>query len=192
MVLGVDGVFHVVLHVLPGILRPIRKCDSDLNVCEYRLTKHVIQDAPKKGAPISGAGYGALVMVYLFAAAFQFGWGPVCWIYSSEIATQRLRGLLVSYAAATQWVFNLAVARATPVMLDTVGGSSGYGTYFIYGSFCFAIAVGAFFLVPETKGLSLERMDELFGMTDFSNIQDIGVASKSAKGDIEAIHVEVK
>ena len=50
----------------------------------------------------------------------------------------------------------------------------------------------AFFLVPETKGLSLERMDELFGMTDFSGIQDIGVASKSAKGDVEAIHVEAK
>ncbi|EXJ56118.1 hypothetical protein A1O7_09049 [Cladophialophora yegresii CBS 114405] len=160
--------------------------------CMFYLGFFVRFDAPKKGAPISGAGYGALVMVYLFAAAFQFGWGPVCWIYSSEISTQRLRGLIVSYAAATQWVFNLAVARATPVMLVTVGGPSGYGTYFIYGSFCFTIAVGAFFLVPETKGLSLERMDELFGMTDFSGVQDIGVASKAAKGDIEAVHVETK
>ena len=76
---------------------------------------------------------------------------PVCWIYVSEIPTNRLRGLNVSLAAATQWVFNLAVARATPVMLDTVG-SNGYGTYFIYGSFCFVMAVGAWFLVPETKG----------------------------------------
>ena len=75
-------------------------------------------------------------------------------------------------------------------MLTTVGGPTGYGTYFIYGSFCFTIAIGAFFLVPETKGLSLERMDELFGMTDFSGVQDIGVASKTAKGDIEAVHVE--
>jgi hypothetical protein len=160
--------------------------------CMFYLGFFVRFDAPKKGAPISGAGYGALVMVYLFAAAFQFGWGPVCWIYSSEISTQRLRGLIVSYAAATQWVFNLAVARATPVMLVKVGGPTGYGTYFIYGSFCFTIAIGAFFLVPETKGLSLERMDELFGMTDFSGVQDIGVASKAAKGDIEAVHVETK
>ncbi len=75
------------------------------------------------------------------------------WIYSSEISTQRLRGLIVSYAAATQWVFNLAVARATPVMLQTVG-AHGYGTYFIYGCFCFTIGVGAIFFVPETKGVS--------------------------------------
>jgi Sugar (and other) transporter len=89
-------------------------------------------------------------MVYLFAAAFQFGWGPLCWIYVSKIPTSRLRGLNVSLAAATQWIFNLAVARARPVMLQTVG-KNGYGTYFIYGRFNFLIAVGAWCLVPATK-----------------------------------------
>lgn len=79
--------------------------------------------------------------------------GPVCWIYVSEIPTSRLRGLNVSLAAATQWLFNLVVARATPVMLENAG-SHGFGTYFIYGSFNFAIAVGTYFLVPETKGVS--------------------------------------
>ena len=57
--------------------------------------------------------------------------GPVCWIYVSEIPTARLRGLNVSLAAATQWLFNLVIARSTPVMLQTVG-SHGYGTYFIF------------------------------------------------------------
>jgi MFS family permease len=52
---------------------------------------------------LDAAAYVALVMVYLFAAFFQFGWGPVCWIYVSEIPTSRLRGLNVSLAAATQW-----------------------------------------------------------------------------------------
>lgn len=150
--------------------------------CMFYLGFYVRFDPPKAGAAISGAGYVALVMVYLFAAAFQFGWGkcpnanrpqltercsnllisipgPCCWIVASEISAQRLRGLTVSYAAATQWLFNLVVARSTPVMLDTVG-SNGYGTYFIYGSFCFAIAIGAYFLVPETKGVSLVKKKE--------------------------------
>ena len=60
-------------------------------------------DPPAKGSTIDGAGYAALVMVYLFAAFFQLGWGPICWIYVSEIPTNRLRGLNVSLAAATQW-----------------------------------------------------------------------------------------
>jgi sugar porter (SP) family MFS transporter len=125
-----------------------------MGFCMFYLGFYVRFDPPVKGVPISGAGTAALVMVYLFASAFQFGWGPCCWIISSEIFSQRLRGLGVSYAAATQWLFNLVVARSTPVMLNTVG-SHGYGTYFIYGCFCFTIGIGAFFLVPETKGVSL-------------------------------------
>lgn len=122
--------------------------------CMFYLGFYVRFDPPKKDAPIPAAGYVALVMVYIFAAAFQFGWGPVCWIYVSEIPTNRLRGYNVSLAAATQWLFNLVVARVSPVMLVTAGGPTGYGTYFIYGSFCFAMGVAAFW-VPETKGVSI-------------------------------------
>lgn len=43
--------------------------------CMFYLGFYVRFDPPKKGAPISGAGYAALVFVYLFAAGFQFGWG---------------------------------------------------------------------------------------------------------------------
>lgn len=81
---------------------------------------------PVEGEPVIPAGYVALVCIFLFAAAFQFGWGPVCWIYVSEIPTTRLRSLNVSFAAATQWLFNFVVARAVPNMLATVG-ANGYG-----------------------------------------------------------------
>ena len=155
-------------------------------MCMFYLGFYVRFDPPVAGAAIPGAGYGALVMVYLFAAAFQFGWGPVCWIYVSEIPTNRLRGLNVSLAAATQWLFNLVVSLVTPKMLINVGGPTGYGTYFIYGSFCFAMGVMAFW-IPETKGISLERMDELFGSTDFSNLEELG---KAEKVDVEATHLE--
>ncbi|CAK7217260.1 hypothetical protein SCUCBS95973_003087 [Sporothrix curviconia] len=154
----------------------------------FYLGLYVRFDPPVKGAPIPAAGYVALVMVYLFAAAFQFGWGPVCWIYVSEIPTNRLRGYNVSLAAATQWLFNLVVSRVSPVMLITAGGPTGYGTYFIYASFCFTMGVLAFW-VPETKGISLERMDELFGTADFSNIEDVGRAAQ--KTDVEASHLEM-
>jgi len=158
----------------------------------FYLGFYVRFDPPKLNAAVPPAGYVALVCVYLFAAFFQFGWGPVCWIYVSEIPTARLRGLNVSLAAATQWLFNFVVARATPVMLDTVG-KGGYGTYFIFGSFCFSMVVFAWVFIPETKGISLERMDELFGVADFRHVEDVGRAAQNAKQqEIEgtAIHVE--
>lgn len=148
-------------------------------------------DPPKKGASVPPAGYVALVMVYLFAAFFQFGWGPVCWIYVSEIPTSRLRSLNVSLAAATQWLFNLVVARSTPVMLETVG-SNGYGTYFIFGSFCFGMVVFATFCVPETKGISLERMDELFGVANFQDIEDVGEAAQRSSLDKKDAAVQIE
>lgn len=46
-------------------------------LCMFYLGFYVRFDPPKAGAAISGAGYVALVAVYFFAAAFQFGWGPV-------------------------------------------------------------------------------------------------------------------
>ncbi len=48
---------------------------------------------------------------------FQFGWGPCCWIYVSEIPTARLRSLNVAIAAATQWLFNFVVARSKALLL---------------------------------------------------------------------------
>ncbi|KAJ5157473.1 Quinate permease [Penicillium canariense] len=127
---------------------------------------------PVQGAPVIPAGYVALVCIFLFASFFQFGWGPVCWIYVSEIPSARLRSLNVAFGAATQWLFNFVVARAVPVMLTTVG-ANGYGTYIIFACFCFSMFFFVWFFIPETKGefliepirLSLEKMDDLFGVT---------------------------
>ncbi len=40
------------------------------------------------------------------------------------------------------------------------------GTFFLFGSFCACMFFFAYFFVPETKGMSLEKMDELFGITE--------------------------
>jgi len=109
------------------------------SICMFIIGAYVLTNPPKAGAPISAFGYVALVMIFLFASIFQFGWGPVCWILVSEIPTARLRAMNVAIAAATQWLFNFVVAKAVPKMLVTVGGKTGYGTYFIFGSFCFSM-----------------------------------------------------
>ncbi|TGO83185.1 hypothetical protein BPOR_0689g00030 [Botrytis porri] len=136
---------------------------------------------PIKGAVIPPVGYFALTCIYLFAGFFQFGWGPCCWIIVSEIPTARLRALNVAIAAATQWLFNFVVAKAVPTMLVTVG-RAGYGTYFIFGTFCFSMFFFVWFLIPETKGLSLEKMDDLFGVTAMAHKADAESNTGSIRG----------
>ncbi|KAI3324667.1 MFS sugar transporter-like protein [Xylariaceae sp. AK1471] len=130
--------------------------------CMFYIGIYVRVAPPKMGDPVPVAGYFALAFIFVFAAFFQFGWGPACWILVSEIPTARLRPLNVALAAATQWLFNFVVARTLPVMLNTLG-EGGYGTYFIYGSFGVIMLVFVYFFIPETKGVSLEHMGELFG-----------------------------
>lgn len=78
-------------------------------------------------------------------------------------------------------------------MLQTVG-VNGFGTYFIYGCFSLTIVVGVWFLIPETKGISLERMDELFGVANFGDIEDVGKAAqrKLSVDEVEELHDENK
>ena len=122
---------------------------------------------PMKGEHVPAAGYAALVCIYIFAIIYQFGWGPVPWIYIAEIPTVRLRAMNIAIGAVTQWLFNFIVARSTPNMLATLG-PDGYGTYLVFGSFSFLMFICTWFFVPETKGLFLEDMDELFGVLELA------------------------
>jgi len=120
-------------------------------------------EPPVEGQGVSAFGYVAITCIFLWAAFFQFGWGPVCWILVSEIPTARLRALNVSVAAATQWLFNFIVARTVLTMQSTMG-EAGFGMFFMFGSFDFLMGAFVWFFIPETKGVSLEKMDELFGV----------------------------
>ncbi|KAH6873463.1 general substrate transporter [Thelonectria olida] len=120
-------------------------------------------EPPIAGKPISAFGYVAITCIYLWAAFYQFGWGPCCWILISEIPTARLRAINVATGAATQWLFNFIIARTVLTMQATMG-QAGYGMFFMFGSFCVLMGAFVWFFVPETKGLSLEQMDELFGV----------------------------
>ncbi|KXH53313.1 hypothetical protein CSIM01_11833 [Colletotrichum simmondsii] len=158
--------------------------------CMFYIGLYVRISPPIAGEPVPGAGYMALVAIFLFAAFFQFGWGPACWIYASEIPAARLRSQNVALAAATQWLFNLIVARTVPNMLATVG-AHGYGTYLIFGSFCFSMFFFVWFFVPETKGISLEHMDALFGVTDYDSDKKLNHDNLSeTKGSPAEIQVE--
>ena len=58
-------------------------------------------------------------------------------------------------------------------MLVTMG-KGGYGAYFTYGCFCLSMYAFAYFLVPETKGKSLEAMDDLFGVIENKFVDEEG------------------
>lgn len=70
-------------------------------------------------------------------------------------------------------------------------GEGGYGTFILFACFCFAMGIFTWFFVPETKGLALEKMDELFGVTELNKQLDdeASVGGRNLKDDRPA-HVE--
>jgi Sugar (and other) transporter len=131
-----------------------------MSACMWYIGAFVKISNPSSAEHISAGGYAAATMIYVYAVGFCFSWAGVPWIYCSEIFPLRIRSLCVGLCTATHWLMNFVIARSVPYMITNIGG----GTYFVFASFLAAAVLFVFFFVPETKGLNLESMDELFGV----------------------------
>jgi len=121
---------------------------------------------PDASSPhVSNASIAMAVMIYLYVIPYCFSWGPVPWVYCSEIFSNNLRSYGVAWAAATQWLWNFAVSYVTPVLEEKL---SNGGVFFFFASINIVSCLYAA-LLPETRGLSLEDMDVLFGAVTAEN-----------------------
>ncbi|KAI8656349.1 hypothetical protein NCS56_01238700 [Fusarium sp. Ph1] len=107
------------------------------------------------------AGWAAICMVWLFVVHFGSidSWGPCAWIIIAEIWPLSTRPYGTSLGASSNWMNNFIVGQVTPDMLDGIT----YGTYILFGLLTYIGAAFIYFVVPETKRLSLEEMDLIFG-----------------------------
>jgi SP family galactose:H+ symporter-like MFS transporter len=102
-------------------------------------------------------GYLAIISLAIYIGSFAIGLGPIFWLMISEIYPLRVRGAAASIATFANWGFNLVVALT---FLTLVGILGRPGTFWLYA----VIGIAAWFfiyrLVPETKGRSLEEIEE--------------------------------
>jgi len=122
---------------------------------------------------VSPASIAMVVMIYLYVIGYSASWGPIPWVYLSEIFPTRLRSYGVGMGAATQWLFNFCITEITPSAINHIG----WRTFLMFGIFCLGMGVWVFFFIKETKGKSLEDMDILFGT----------VAEEQRRADVEQV-----
>ncbi len=114
----------------------------------------------------SGAtGYLALACMMLYVASFAMSWGPVTWVLLSEIFPNKIRSKAMAVAVAAQWISNYLVSLTFPMMDDnsylTAQFNHGFA-YWIYGVMSLLAMVFVWKMVPETKGKTLEEMEEIW------------------------------
>ncbi|KAG2222533.1 hypothetical protein INT45_002664 [Circinella minor] len=112
---------------------------------------------------IHPASYLAITFLYIFAIFFSLSWGPIPWIYCSEIYPMWMRAKSTSITTAVNWILNAAVGKFSPLLLV----SSTWGTFLFYGLWNVVMAIFCLAFVPETKGKTLEEMDMLFSSSRY-------------------------
>jgi MFS transporter, SP family, galactose:H+ symporter len=98
-----------------------------------------------------------LLFLVTYVASFAIGLGPVFWLLIAEIYPLRVRGEAMSVASAFNWLANFAVGLTFLLLVDAVGRSATFWFYAVIGVVAIAFT---FALVPETKGRSLEEIEE--------------------------------
>jgi SP family galactose:H+ symporter-like MFS transporter len=103
----------------------------------------------------------SVVGLMLYVGSFAIGLGPVFWLLVSEIYPLKVRGLAMGVASEANWGTNLVIALTFLTLIQLIGKS---GTFLLYALIGIAAWIFVYLLLPETKGRSLEEIEEHWRM----------------------------
>jgi sugar porter (SP) family MFS transporter len=112
---------------------------------------------PESATSTTTGGIVTVLALVVFIASFAFSMGPIVWTLIAEIYPNRVRGRAISVATAANWLAAFLVAQFFLSLVDAIGEST---TFFLFAALCVVSFVFVWFLVPETKGRSLEEIQE--------------------------------
>jgi len=95
----------------------------------------------------------------LYAIFFAFGTGPLPWVITSEIFSQRYRSMAVAIATASNWLSNFVIGQTFLPITTAIGIGQ---TFWIFGGICILAVIFVALRVPETKGKSFDEIEKLF------------------------------
>jgi sugar porter (SP) family MFS transporter len=98
-----------------------------------------------------------LVLTLCAIACYAMTLAPLTWVLISEIFPNRIRSFGVSVTVSALWISSFALTYSYPFIVRSL---SSAGSFFLYGTICLAGGVFVFFFVPETKGRTLEEIEE--------------------------------
>ncbi|QNN24093.1 sugar porter family MFS transporter [Planctomycetales bacterium ZRK34] len=123
-------------------------------------------------------GWWVLAAVLGFVGAFAASLGPVTWVVISEIFPTRTRGRAMSVATFFLWVACYSLSQTFPMLLGSLGAP---GTFGLYAGLSVICAVFVAVMVPETRGLSLEEIEQRWASRMIHSTASTSVLHQSAK-----------
>jgi len=103
-------------------------------------------------------GWPIVVLTLASVAVYSITLAPVMWVILSEIFPNRIRGAAMSIAALSLWVGNFSLTFTFPTIKENLGWSMNFWLYALICGIGFFVL---FFKLPETKGKTLEEIEEI-------------------------------
>lgn len=162
---GITGVLNV-LTTIPAIMvldkigrKPLLLTGAFGMLSTMLIVGIIASQFQDSWADHAAAGWAAVVMIWLYIMNFAYSWGPVSWTLIAEVFPLSTRAKGTSIAASANWMNNFIIAFVTPTLLARIS----WGLYILFAGFLTVGIVFVWFFVPETKGKTLEEMDQVFG-----------------------------
>ena len=121
------------------------------------------------GATAHGAQLFTVGMLLVFIVGFAMSAGPLIWTLCSEVQPLKGRDFGIGCSTMTNWIANLIVGFTFLSLLNSIGHTA---TFYLYAAFNAVFIVLTFWLIPETKGITLEQIER--NLMSGKRLRDIG------------------
>ena len=162
---GVYGVVNT-LSTLPALFlidkvgrRPLLMCGAAGTFISLVIVGGIVGGYGDSLVNNKSAGWAGIAFIYIYDINFSYSFAPIGWVLPSEIFNLGNRSKAMAITTSATWMCNFIIGLVTPDMLETLG----WGTYIFFAAFALIGFFFTYFVVPETKGKSLEDMDAVFG-----------------------------
>ena len=152
------GVVNVAMTILAMFLvdRAGRRPLLLVGIAGMIITLGVLGLSFRISNPSGQLAWIAVICLMGYVASFAISLGPIFWLLIAEIYPLKIRGLAEGTAATFNWASNLIVSLTFLTLVEKLGASS---TFLLYAFASVASWLFAYYLVPETKGRTLEQIE---------------------------------
>ena len=98
-----------------------------------------------------------ITMLFIYIGSFAISVGPIAWLLIAEIYPLQVRGLAMSFATLSNWVFNFIVSITFLTLVESLGKA---GTFWLYASIGMVGWLFCRLYIPETKGVALDTIED--------------------------------